>query len=265
MVGLLFFAKCLGDFELPGDKAAPPVGAALQFSVFVVGRSRPAGAGHRRPSALRGTPNRPCWFFGRWERSSSAGLFNWTVNGRTILPMVPAASILIVRRIDRYTTGAVGRSLFLEVLAVGFRWAPGAGGCRGPTRDWRTPRESAATEIRDRYGGKKATVRFAGHWGFQYYMESYGFMALDCGAFQLMPGDILVLPENNTNVPEPPPWLSQRITLKLVSTLLLTTMHPAVAADFYGGDDHSPLPLPPCRWNAITSFLLRNKLGALGG
>ncbi len=49
-----------------------------------------------------------------------------------------------------------------------------------------------------------------------------------------MPGDILVLPENNTNVPEPPPWVSQKITLKLVSTLFLTTMHPAVAADFYG-------------------------------
>src|SRR5271166_2737803 len=42
-------------------------------------------------------------------------------------------------------------------------------------------------------------VEFQGHWGFQYYMESFGARPLEQGVIQSNPGDFIVVPVNNTN------------------------------------------------------------------
>ena len=79
--------------------------------------------------------------------------------------------------------------VFVGLLALAVTWAD--------TRLANAAR-TAATQIRDQYGGRKSTVQFTGHWGFQYYMESYGFTAIDGKGVRMAPGDILILPENNT-------------------------------------------------------------------
>ena len=71
MAGLLSTAKSLGEYELPGDNATRLL-VVLQFSVFIV-----AGVGLLALAiadlCAHGTPNRRCWFFGRWEPLASVG------------------------------------------------------------------------------------------------------------------------------------------------------------------------------------------------
>jgi 4-amino-4-deoxy-L-arabinose transferase-like glycosyltransferase len=119
-----------------------------------------------------------------------AGVVNWTVSGRNILPLVPAISILIARRLElvgaargapacpdlkktgTYTATPPGRFRLLWVplaisLAVGLTVAWG---------DWKLAESArtAAITLQQQYGQHSNAMTFEGHWGFQYYMESFG-------------------------------------------------------------------------------------------
>ncbi len=234
MVGLLFTARSLGDYELPGDNTARLL-VILEFSIFVV-----AGVGllalavadlwHARDAE---STLLVLWTVGTFV---FVWLINWTVNGRTILPMVPAATILIVRRIDRYTTGSVGRLFswkflplpFVGVLAVAVAWAD---------KCWADTARVAAGKIHDQYSLQKDTVLFEGHWGFQYYMESYGFKAVDY-ACRLVPGTIVIMPAFNEIIvsPFPKEAFSKIVSFELVSCPYLATMRLEVSAGFYSGN-----------------------------
>ena len=150
VLGLLTFTARLGDFALPADKTARFLILA-QFSVFVV-----AGVG------LLWLPLADLWH-ARDAQSALLALwvggtfifcwiFNWTINGRSILPMAPAVSILIARRIGRYAKPSTHRVFswgFLPLvpvglLAVAVTWAD--------TR-WADTARAAAREIHKRYGG----------------------------------------------------------------------------------------------------------------
>ncbi len=116
--------------------------------------------------------------------------------------------------------------VFVGFLAVAVAWAD---------KCWADTARVAAGTIHNRYGGRKDTVLFAGHWGFQYYMESHGFRALDLNRTRLAPGDVLILPQHNCNVPVLPPELfSETASLDLVLCPHLTTMRHPLAAAFYG-------------------------------
>jgi len=129
-----------------------------------------------------------------------AGFVNWTVNGRSILPMLPAAAILVVRQITRHSHGrAEGRSeralmwplipglaLALIVAHADLQLAAAA--------------KAAAGEITARHLRDDRTVWFQGHWGFQYYMEEAGAKSFDFERLGAEPGDVMVIPRNNTNV-----------------------------------------------------------------
>ncbi len=244
MICLFSSENGIGDFELPDDSGVGTLFVLrLQFAAFVaagVGLLALAIADYRRwrnaESALL-----VLWTVGT---SVFCWLINWTVNGRTILPMVPAASILIVRRIHDCSRDYAARRFSLEFLPLVFVGLLALAVTWADTRLANTAR-AAAAQIRNRCGGKKSTVRFAGHWGFQYYMESYGFTAIDCKVVHMVPGDILILPGNNTNVPEPPLWVSQRNTFKLVSSPIITTTHSAVGAGFYGIGRPLPFAIGP--------------------
>jgi 4-amino-4-deoxy-L-arabinose transferase-like glycosyltransferase len=141
------------------------------------------------------------WLLGLWVLGtfSFTAFFNWTVNGRSILPMTPAVGILIARRLEKnFPTGhkvwpqgavislAASATLSLLVARADFLLA-------------RAVRESAretCSELRAR--GR--TLWFEGHWGFQYYMEKYGAMAIDLANPALEPGDTFVVPANNANL-----------------------------------------------------------------
>ena len=174
-----------------------------------------------------------------------ATFFNWTVNGRTILPMVPAVGILMMRCIDDSRTGDVRRPLWLPaaplivaaILALLVTWS-----------DFTLAniQKEAAIQIKDRYAGIKQTVWYEGHWGFQYYMDEIGFKAIDFTASDLALGDIIVIPKNNTNTIELPGWAVEHSDIiELGAGRPLTTMSGVAGAGFYW-DAYGPLPYAFC-------------------
>ena len=125
-------------------------------------------------------------------------LVNWVVNARSLLPLIPAAAILIARRFDeiRGTSKALRRLAFVAPLVASggvSLWV--ASGDMALANSART----MASYIRQATLNKPGAVEFEGHWGFQYYMESFGARPLERGEFGSHPGDIIVVPVNNTN------------------------------------------------------------------
>ena len=158
-------------------------------------------------------------------------MFNWSVNGRSILPLVPAASILIVRRLptvpamsERWPSFSQYVPLVpLTLLSVAVAFAD---------LQWANASRLAAAEISTKFAGKRA-IFFAGHWGFQQYMEARGCRPLE-NKSPIYPGDILVLPENNTNVPLAMPSAFVEIgVLDEPACGILAIMRQEVGAGFY--------------------------------
>jgi 4-amino-4-deoxy-L-arabinose transferase-like glycosyltransferase len=131
-------------------------------------------------------------------------LLNWTINARSVLPLIPAAAILIVRRLETMHH-AWTRSLKLQVACglivsgVLSIWVAGA-----DTRLANLARE-AAQSVRGRTSNEVGTLWYEGHWGFQYYMEQLGALPVDALDFRIRPGDFVVVPENNARFAGFPP------------------------------------------------------------
>ncbi len=184
-------------------------------------------------------------------------VINWTVNGRSLLPMAPAFGILMMRRAERrmspvpasagrlHRTWPLAPALVLAfvVTFADFRLANTA-------RD-------AASDIMDREKNAGGSVWFEGHWGFQYYMERLGGKPLDVNTTSLAAGDIVVIPFNNTSLyqlPDRSVPLSR--TIEFSPFPFLTTMNYLAGAGFYA-DVWGPLPFvigkaPPERYLIYT-------------
>jgi hypothetical protein len=161
-----------------------------------------------------------------------ASLVNWTINGRSILPLVPAAGILIARRLEsaprRALSGALAVSAVISwIVTVGdFQLAATA-------RD-------ASSLVQAKAQGR--TVRFEGHWGFQYYMESWGAKPLDVVAMDFAPGDVVAIAYNNTQIvglPRSKTGPTDRF--EVGSALPASTMRSQAGAGFYASV-FGPLP-----------------------
>jgi len=138
------------------------------------------------------------WILGTY---AFAAMVNWSTNARSILPLIPAVAIMMMRQLEhRRKTGLSAQQMMAgvvvaAVVAVSVGWAD---------FEYANSARQAAKEIHDKYRGKPRGVWFEGHWGFQYYMDALGAKAVDSQATQLYPGDIVVVPETNTNVAPPP-------------------------------------------------------------
>jgi len=166
---------------------------------------------------------------------------NWTVNARSVLPMVPAVGILIMRRIDHRGKGKqkvpVWRVAWplipAVILALSACWADYtlAGSAR-----------LAAKTIHDKFENNQNTTWFQGHWGFQYYMEAMGGIAYDFRDTRPVSGDKIIIPLNNTNIK---PLRKSRMDLievvDIVPSRWMTTMYSPLGAGFYA-DIWGPLP-----------------------
>ena len=145
------------------------------------------------------------WLLALWVLGTFlfAAFFNWTVNGRSILPMAPAVGILIVRRLEKnfpagdkvWSRGAViclaaSAALSLLVTRADFAARP------------RRPRKRAGN-LRQIAFARPETLWFQGHWGFQFYMEEQGALAIDLANPALKPGDKFAVPVNNTHLRSP--------------------------------------------------------------
>lgn len=189
-----------------------------------------------------------CWVLGTFV---FATLLNWSVTARTFLPMAAPAALLLVRRLDR-----------AAVQSLGWRWAPVAVSAAVSlgvgAADYRW-----AASIRDAarlYGAQSAhlpgTVYFQGHWGWQHYMEQAGLRPLDVTNFSFQPNDMVISPENNTNVAQIPERFVYGVrTAEFSGPRYVATMSSHLGAGFYT-DTWGPLPfatgpVPADRYHAL--------------
>jgi 4-amino-4-deoxy-L-arabinose transferase-like glycosyltransferase len=156
-----------------------------------------------------------CWVVGTFIFAS---LVNWSITGRNILPMAPAAGLLIARRLerknqlpDRYrgsTRFALPLVLMLTMsLLVSYA-------------DYRYANEvrSLARQIGHVHSYTGGRLLFQGHWGFQYYLEEEGAIPIDFAKTTFQAGDVIVTPSFSHNVYE--------LNESYVDTLQNVNLHP---------------------------------------
>lgn len=171
-----------------------------------------------------------------------AAVLNWTVNGRTLLPMVPAVAILVARQLEQRSINISSLSLWLRALPL----IPAgliALCCTYADTVHAATARAAAASICKQYQTSNHTIWFQGHWGFQYYMEANGAKPLDLSSPEkVLLGDNVIIPDNSTNaiaVPLPP--ASKIATTQQHTYRWLAVMDSAVGAGFYSAS-WGPLP-----------------------
>ncbi len=181
----------------------------------------------------------------------------WQISGRYLLPMLPAASILMIRRLelrkslhDRNHIGPLWAPLGVSlVIALMAAWA-----------DFKLANSArtAAAHIKQEVGACPA-IWFEGHWGFQYYMEAQGAKAVDFWHLRFASNDAVVLPLGNSYVFNPyPAELASWFTYDCETSKCLTTMCASSGAGFYS-DDWGPMPFAFCRVPAQQYAVFRAK------
>jgi hypothetical protein len=157
-----------------------------------------------------------------------AAYVNWTLNGRSILPLVPAVALTLVRRLDReplasWALPALLGSAAALSLAVCFADACVANANRTAAREfvaeWQSP------------GGRQ--VWFQGHWGFQFYAQNAGARPWDYPASGGKTGDFLIVPFNNCMTHWPDGFGDRIATATVDACSWATTNAPFVGAGYY--------------------------------
>jgi 4-amino-4-deoxy-L-arabinose transferase-like glycosyltransferase len=190
-------------------------------------------------AALWAAPREPVsWLLGLWVAGIMvfATFLNWSMNVRSVLPLLPAAGILLARRLDQ-RFGAAGDA--------SDRWAfwplvPAGALALAVTRaDYQTAAAGrvAAADIAQHCRDHAGTLWYQGHWGFQYYMDLAGAAPLDFDRYERKTGDLVVFPQSNTNVDArfpPGPWVKPvYYRLEVATCPWLATMDESVGAGFY--------------------------------
>jgi len=175
-----------------------------------------------------------------------AAVLNWTVSARSFLPLVAPAAILLVRALDWPRGLRPGKPWWLIPLAVcgllslGLTWADTQLANSGRT---------AARNLAAAFPPARQRLWFEGHCALQYYLEPLGGQEVDYVNSMLQPGDLLVIPNNNSNLAGPP---EDSVTLLTNLTYLVfpwvTTDRAELGAGFYGAGGTLPYvfgPIPP--------------------
>ena len=170
-------------------------------------------------------------------------VLNWTVSGRNILPLLPAVSLLLTRRLEKkgcLTTGS-GKYRLAGPLAISLVVA-----LLVTRADYKLANASRdeASLLTQKLAGAVSGIKFEGHWGFQYYMEKDGATALDKLNPQLSPNNAVIVPLNNSYLfPLPQDYFMPWLKHESKSSDWLATM--SCGAGFYS-DGWGPLPFVFC-------------------
>ena len=161
-----------------------------------------------------------------------ASVVNWTVNERIVLPMAPAVGILISRRIKwhpgksdwlEFSYGLVPALMFsLLVTLADYRWA-------GEMRN-------VVQRVCLFHSQKNPQTQlwFAGHWGFQYYLEQAGGIPLDFSASKVQAGDTFASPFFGADLETfPAGFFETAEELKTSPLSWMSDMSPLMDAGFY--------------------------------
>lgn len=191
------------------------------------------------------------WVFGTFIFT---GFLNWTINARSVLPLIPAVGILLARRLN-------------ALRASSMRWRPAwvavPLAVAGAVSLWLTwadtalanSARTAANMIEQKTSNQPGAVWFMGHWGFQYYMESLGARAVVVADSPHCPGDFLATAGNRELFEVRPEFVTSRSLIQIPINLGITTVQRELGTGFYSSD-LGPLPfafgpVPPERYELI--------------
>jgi hypothetical protein len=198
-------------------------------------------------------------FLGLWVLGTFifTAFVNWTINARSILPLIPAAAILMARRLDKLnfdSTPQLQRKVALALVLSGVVsfWLAKA------DADWANSARQAATFIHQETHNQPGTVWFQGHWGFQYYMQLLGAHPVDFLKTEMKRDDVLVVPENNADAYQKPTaqFVSSTNLLQIKLAQPLSTMRWRNGAGFYSSF-YGPLPFAFGQVEAERYYLFR--------
>ncbi|MFA7405815.1 MAG: hypothetical protein WC007_17630, partial [Pelobacteraceae bacterium] len=174
-----------------------------------------------------------CWIVGTFVFTC---FLNWTVSVRALLPLAPAAALLLARRLrDRQEAGDANISNrwvagLVPALVISLMVA------RADYTHANSARKAADVIVQD-LAGVRGNIWFQGHWGYQYYMERLGVKPLDFQNSPLGEGDVIIIPGNNSNTG---PLESELVTLwrrySFDTTCCLATMNIVAGSGFYSDD-----------------------------
>jgi 4-amino-4-deoxy-L-arabinose transferase-like glycosyltransferase len=128
---------------------------------------------------------------------SFATFCNWSITGRTILPMAPAAAILLTRSWERdssplkhsflcYARVFLAAAVSTVLTAVDYWQAKTA--------------QDASREFQRRFESELSTIWLESHWGFQFYMQKWGAIPLNAANSEITSGDVIIFPSNNSSI-----------------------------------------------------------------
>ena len=117
---------------------------------------------------------------------------NWTIDGRSLLPAVPAVGILTARRLEsksvhpkpEFSFRLFAPAFFAGVVSLLLVQAD----CR-----LADSLRASALQLGAKYRLPGKTTWFNDHWGVQYYLELYGAKVMDCKSPRFSPGDDLLV------------------------------------------------------------------------
>jgi 4-amino-4-deoxy-L-arabinose transferase-like glycosyltransferase len=168
-----------------------------------------------------------------------AAFLNWTINGRSILPMAPPLGILIVRRLERNFSGApfpIGKSAI--ALSLGAALALYITEADYLTAVAVRQNVSSMSSI---LGPAIRRVWFEGHWGFQFYLSQLGATPVDFHSSTLRSGDLLAIAMNNYTTSMPPRGAKLIGTFSHPGPLGVATLNQSLGGCFYASE-LGPLP-----------------------
>ncbi len=176
------------------------------------------------------------WVFGTF---SFATFCNWSITGRTILPMAPAAAILLTRLWERDTSPL--KHSFLCHARVVFAAAVSLALTAADYWQAKTGQD-ASREFQRRFESELSTIWFESHWGFQFYMQKWGATPLNAANSEITSGDVIVFPSNNSSIiPLPMERIFPPETVTFPTLPLASTHGRGTGAAFYSST-RGPLP-----------------------
>jgi len=167
-----------------------------------------------------------------------ATFFNWSITGRTILPMVPVGAILLMRRFE---TSALRQNISLHCARMFMAGTVSLIITAADYRQAQTGRD-ASRQFQRRFQASVGTVWFESHWGFQYYMQQWGATPLSAADSEITSGDVIVFPSNNSAImPLPLERIFTPDIVKFATLPFISTHGRGTGAAFYSSV-RGPLP-----------------------
>jgi hypothetical protein len=210
--------------SLPAGESGAPLPLFLLAAAGVaVGIMITQGALVRKESGFRDALFLMLWIGGVFV---FAARLNWSINARSILPLVPPVCILIARSMENRPNQSIRPYVFAAVIA-------GTVTLMTMIADdqFALANRFAASQLMKNRTGER--VWFTGHWGFQYFMQQQGALPLDDQHPVCRSGDLLVVPLNNYGAPPKGLRLKAVESLAVPASSFLSLITGPMGADFY--------------------------------